>query len=101
MKDKTEFIKALKESHLEKIKKTEQLTIPVVVESYCDNCGCPCDSDICDDCDSSLCGDDDYEDDEPDYSDFDCTCGAWKWSEEAGRLICLADCCCGSREPWG
>ena len=67
-----------------------------VVESYCNNCGCFSESDICDDCDSLF----DYENDEPDYSDFDCTCGAWKWSEKKAKPIHVADCICGSSEPW-
>ena len=41
------------------------------------------------------------DDDEPDYSDFDCTCGSWQWSEKSGRPIHIADCICGSSEPWG
>lgn len=44
--------------------------------------------------------DDDYDDDEPDYSDFNCTCGAWTWSKTEGKPIHVADCCCGSNEPW-
>lgn len=43
--------------------------------------------------------DDDYDDD-PNYDDFDCTCGAWQWSKTEGRPIHVADCCCGSSEPW-
>lgn len=45
--------------------------------------------------------DDDWDDDkEPDYDNFDCTCGAWKWSKTEGKPIHIADCCCGSSEPW-
>lgn len=42
----------------------------------------------------------DYDDDEPDYSDFDCTCGAWQWSKSEDKPIHVADCYCGSSEPW-
>ena len=42
----------------------------------------------------------DYGDDEPDYSDFDCTCGAWIWSEKQQKPIHIADCICGSSAPW-
>lgn len=79
-------------------------SIPNVVESYCSECGVPCFYDICDDCDDERARiDSDYweqDDDEPDYSDFDCTCGAWEWSEKQGRPIHIADCICGSSEPW-
>ena len=43
---------------------------------------------------------DDDIDDDPDYSDFDCKCGAWRWSEKQGKPIHIADCVCGSSEPW-
>jgi hypothetical protein len=103
----------MKEQRLEILKKvankeltpeqanTKLFGLSIVVEGYCDNCGCPCGGDICDDCESLLLDDDDYEDDEPDYSNFDCTCGAWRWSEKLGRPIHVADCICGSSEPWG
>lgn len=42
----------------------------------------------------------DFEDNEPDYSDFDCSCGAWRWSDKIGKPIHVADCICGSSEPW-
>ena len=79
--------------------------LSVVVESYCAECGDPTYYDLCNDCDDErarldsnyFCQDDE---DEPDYSDFDCTCGAWVWSEKAGRPIHIADCICGSSEPW-
>ena len=78
-----------------------------VVESFCRQCGDPCYMDLCNDCDDDRAREDaDYwgqydDDDEPDYSDFDCTCGSWQWSEKSGRPIHIADCICGSSEPWG
>lgn len=41
-----------------------------------------------------------WEEEEEDYSDFDCTCGAWQWNKKEGRPIHVADCICGSSEPW-
>lgn len=70
----------------------------------CCNCGCPCNIDICEECENIFNDydtyDDQYEDEEPDYHDFDCTCGAWHWSEKQGKPIHIADCICGSNEPW-
>lgn len=59
---------------------------------YCQSCGALDEMDCC-------CENDD-EDDEPNYDDFDCTCGAWRWSKKLGKPIHIADCICGSSEPW-
>ena len=56
----------------------------------CDCCGWPNNDDY----------EDVYDEEEPDYSDFDCTCGAWEWSDKLSEPIHLADCICGSSEPW-
>ena len=62
-----------------------------VVESFCAECGIQCDE----------CEDYIYEhEEEPDYSDFNCTCGAWQWSDKLGKPIHIADCVCGSNELW-
>ena len=80
---------------------TKPCTIPSVVVRFCSECGCESYNegwDICHDClesDSQR-----YDDYEPDYSDCDCLCGAWQWSEKEGKPIHIADCCCGSSEPW-
>ena len=98
---------------LEKVSKNELtpqqadsklLGLSGVVESFCSECGVPCYYDMCNDCSDDIArldADCDYDDDEPDYSDFDCSCGAWQWSEKAGKPIHVADCICGSSEPWG
>lgn len=45
--------------------------------------------------------DEDYLDDQDsNYDDFDCECGAWQWCTVTGKPIHVADCCCGSSEPW-
>ena len=86
---------------------TSHAPLSGVVESFCRQCGDPCYMDLCNDCDDERAREDadywgqDDDDDEPDYSDFDCTCGAWQWSEKSGRPIHIADCICGSSEPWG
>lgn len=56
----------------------------------CDCCGYPAHEDE----------DDYYDEDEPDYTDFDCTCGAWVWSDKQCKPVHVADCICGSNEPW-
>ena len=43
---------------------------------------------------------DDDTDDEPNFEYFDCVCGAWKWSVNVQRFIHIADCICGSSEPF-
>ena len=40
------------------------------------------------------------EEDNKNYDDFDCSCGAWQWSEKESKPIHVADCICGSSEPW-
>lgn len=82
-----------------------KLNIADVRVRLCSECGCENYTegyDICHDCleSDSQRYDDYYHDNEPDYSDFDCTCGAWQWSEKQGKPIHIADCCCGSSEPW-
>lgn len=76
-------------------------------ENVCSECGTRTQSDqhtLCDDCEEYIDNIDaglDYDDDdEADYSDFDCTCGAWKWSPQKAKPIHIADCVCGSSEPW-
>lgn len=71
------------------------------MSDLCEECGCEVEypgASYCEDCmeaDRHY-----YEEEEEDYIDFDCTCGAWRWSEKAGKPIHIADCCCGSSEPW-
>jgi hypothetical protein len=82
-------------------KPTSHAPLSGVVESLCEDCGCEVEypgASYCEDCmeaDRYY-----YEEEEKDYSDFDCTCGAWEWSEKAGKPIHIADCFCGSSEPW-
>ncbi len=74
--------------------------------SFCRECGDRTESvqhHLCDDCEEYIDDIDDWDDsgeDESDYSDFDCTCGAWKWDATSGKPIHVADCFCGSSEPW-
>lgn len=78
--------------------------LPDVMESYCAECGIPTRSvqhTLCDECEDYIDElDGGFYEEEPDYSDFDCTCGAWQWSEKEGKPIHVADCVCGSNEPW-
>jgi len=85
----------------------KQLGKHVIADSFCRECGTRTESIqhlLCDDCEEyidSLDDDDYYDDeDESDFSDFDCTCGAWEWDDKSGKPIHIADCFCGSSEPW-
>ena len=71
-----------------------------VVESLCEDCECEVEypgASYCEDC---MQADRHYYEEDKDYDDFDCSCGAWQWSENEAKPIHVADCCCGSSEPW-
>ena len=66
----------------------------------CENCGhyCHCEDEADDYEDHNL---EDYEQDEEDnLKIFDCICGAWVISKQSGKIIHVADCICGSSEPF-
>lgn len=59
----------------------------------CKNCNC-------EECRPQEEIEDDYLDEDDDsFERFDCTCGAWQISK-SGKIIHVADCYCGSGEPF-
>lgn len=41
-----------------------------------------------------------FDEEDNSESNFDCTCGAWKWSQKEQKFIHCSDCICGSSEPF-